>query len=106
MAQLKIHLEVSKERNNYFQKNGAQYCKKHLLKRAGLAKEEGREEVAKQILDIIKCKHDQSFWWRLNYVCGKTKGGSPTTMQVEGQTDSVEEHVTQPPRSNMVKHPL
>jgi hypothetical protein len=50
----------------------------------------------KQILDIIKCKHDQSFWRRLNYVCGKTKGGSPTTVQVEGPNDSVEEHVAQP----------
>jgi hypothetical protein len=96
MALLKIHLEVCKERNDYFWKNGAQYRKKHLLKRAGLAKEEGREEAAKQILDIIKREHDQSFWRHLNYVCGKTKGGSSTTVQVEGPNDSVEEHVTQP----------
>jgi hypothetical protein len=46
MAQLKIHLEICEEWNNYFQKYGAQYHNKHLLKRAGLAKEEGREEVA------------------------------------------------------------
>jgi hypothetical protein len=91
MAQLKIHLEVCKEQNDYFRKNGARYCKKHLLKRAGLAKEEGREEAAKQILDIIKCKQEQSFWHRLNYVGEKIKGGSPTTVQVEGPNDSVEE---------------
>ncbi len=96
MAQLKIHLEVCEEWNNYFWKNGARYCKKHLLKQAGLAKEEGREEAAKQILDIIKCKHDQSFWHCLSYVFRKTKGGRPTTVQVEGPNDSVGEHVAQP----------
>jgi hypothetical protein len=31
LAQLKIHLEVCEEQNNYFQKHGQQYCKKHLL---------------------------------------------------------------------------
>ncbi len=56
MAQLKIHLEVCEEQNNYFQKIKSLYCKKHLLKRAGLAKEEGREEVVAQILAIIKHK--------------------------------------------------
>ena len=56
MAQLKIHLEVCEEQNNYFQKIKSLYRKKHLLKRAGLAKEEGREEVVAQILAIIKHK--------------------------------------------------
>jgi hypothetical protein len=35
---------------------------KHLLKRAGIGKEEGREEAMAQILAIIKCKEDQLFW--------------------------------------------
>jgi hypothetical protein len=55
-------LEVCKERNDYFPKHSKQYCKKHLLKRAGIAKEEGREEAAVQILAIIKCEQDRSFW--------------------------------------------
>ena len=37
---------------------GPKYCKKNLLKQAGLAKEEGREEAAATILAIIKCKQD------------------------------------------------
>jgi hypothetical protein len=53
LAQLKIHLKVCEERNNYFWKHGRRYRKHHLLKRAGLAKEEGREEAAVQILAII-----------------------------------------------------
>jgi hypothetical protein len=58
MAQLKKYLENCEERNNYFQKHVAQYPKKHLLKWAGLEKEEGREEVAAKNLAIIKCKQD------------------------------------------------
>ncbi len=61
LAQLKIHLEVCEEHNDYFQKHGKQYCKKHLLKRAGIAKEEGREETVAQILAIIKREQDRSF---------------------------------------------
>ncbi len=76
MAQLKIHLEVCEEQNNYFQKHVAQYCKKHLLKQAGLAKEEGREEAAEKILAVIKCKQDQLFWRCLNYVCRKSGGAA------------------------------
>jgi hypothetical protein len=56
MAQLQIHLEVCEEPNNYFQKHWAQNCKKHLLKRGGLAKKEGREEAVAKILAIIKHK--------------------------------------------------
>jgi hypothetical protein len=35
---------------------------KHLLKRARIAKEEGREEAAAQILAIIKHEQERSFW--------------------------------------------
>jgi hypothetical protein len=37
IAQLKIHLEVCEERNDYFRKHGKRYRKKHLLKRAEIA---------------------------------------------------------------------
>jgi hypothetical protein len=64
--------------------------------RAGIPKEEGREEAMAQILAIIKCKQDQSFWQQLNYMCKKTKTGSPPSVQVPGINDLVVEHVTQP----------
>jgi hypothetical protein len=58
LAQLKIHLDVCEEQNDYFQEHGQQYCKRHLLMWAGIAKEEGRDEGAAQILAIIKHKQD------------------------------------------------
>ena len=48
MAELKTRLEVCEERNNHFRKHGAWYRKKHLLKRAKIAREDGREEAAKK----------------------------------------------------------
>ncbi len=93
MAELKARLEVCEERNNYFRKNGEQYQKKHLLQRVEVAREEGKEDIAAKILAIIKREQDQAFWRRLNYTCGKVKGGSPTSVQVEEPNDSVDEHV-------------
>ena len=97
MAELKTRLEICSERNNYFRENGPRYRKKHLLKRAELAREEGRDEAAKKILAIIQREQDKTFWRKINYTCGKVRGGSPTSVQVprEGNDDNVDEHTTQ-----------
>ncbi len=55
-----------------------------------------------KILAIIKREQDQAFWQRLNYSCGKVKGGSPTLVQVEGPNDSVDEHVTKADVENAI----
>ncbi len=61
MAELKTRIEVYKERNNYFRKNGHRYRKKFLLQRTDAAREDGREEVAAKIMAIIKQEQDQAF---------------------------------------------
>ena len=97
MAELKTWLEVCEERNNHFRKHGAWYRKKHLLKRAKIAREDGREEAAQKILAIIQRKRDKSFWRRINYTCGKVKRGSPTSIQVPRtrQDDQTDKYTTQ-----------
>ncbi len=97
LAELKTRLEVCKERNNYFRKHGARYRKKHLLQWAEAAREDGQDKAAVEILAIIKQEQDRDFWWKLNYTCGKTKGGSPTSIQVprNGQDDQTDEYATQ-----------
>ncbi len=94
MAELKARLEVCEEQNNYFRKNGERYQKKHLLQRVEAAREEGKEDVLAKILAIIKGEQDRAFWRRLNYTCSNVKDGSPTSVQVEGPNDLVDEHVT------------
>jgi hypothetical protein len=102
MAELKARLEVCEEQNNYFRKNGEQYQKKHLLQRVKAAREEDKEDIAAKILAIIRREQDQAFWLRLNYTCGKVKGGSPTSVQVEGPNNSVDEHVTKADVENAI----
>ncbi len=86
--ELKIHLEMCDERNNYFRKNGSRYRKKHLLQRVEVARREEPHEAAKMILTIIKQEQDRDFWRRLNYTGRKTKGGSPTLVQVSTGGDN------------------
>ena len=96
MDELKIRLEICNERNNYFRENGPRYRKKHLLQRVEMARAEGRQEAAKTILAIIKREQDRDFWRKLNYTCGKTKGGSPTSVHVPtGWDNQYTKHTTQ-----------
>ena len=97
MAELKTQLEVCEERNNHFRKYGAWCQKKHLLKQAKIAREDGWEEAAQKILAIIQRKRDKSFWRRINYTCGKVKRGSPTSIQVPRtrQDDQTDKYTTQ-----------
>ncbi len=94
--ELTIRLEMCNKRNNYFRKKGSRYQKKHLLQRVEVAQREGRHEAAKTIPTIIKREQDRDFWRRLNYTCGKKKGGSPTSVQVSAEgDDQYTEYTTQ-----------
>ena len=97
VAELKTRLTICEEKNNYFREHGHRYRKKHLLRRAEIAQEEGRDEAAKKILAIIKREQDRAFWRKINYTCGKVKGGSPTSVQVprNGCEDHVDEFTNQ-----------
>jgi hypothetical protein len=67
------------------------------LKRVEVSRQEGRDEIAIKILAIIQREHDKTFWRKINYTCGKVKGGSPTSVQVPryGSEDQVDEHTNQ-----------
>ncbi len=50
----------------------------------------------REILAIIQCKNDRSFWCRLNYVMGKLHSGSVWLMLVEDEEQgTLTEHLTQ-----------
>ncbi len=50
-----------------------------------------------KILAIIQREHNKSFWRKINYTCGKVKGGNPTIVQVprNGRDDQVDKFSTQ-----------
>jgi hypothetical protein len=55
------------------------------------AKEKEDKETEHQILTIIQREKDRSFWWRLNYALGKSRGGACFKVQVEQVEGTVEE---------------
>ena len=49
------------------------------------AKENNNKEAFASISAIIQREHQRDFWRRLNFVTGKKRTRSATTIQVEGQ---------------------
>jgi hypothetical protein len=95
IEEIMIRLNVCEKQIAYFRENGHRYRKKHLLHRVEVARKAGKEEAVQQILNIIEQEKQKAFWGRMKYACGKKKGGSPTSVQVEGPMDTIFEHSTQ-----------
>ena len=93
--EIEIRLRVCEKQLDHFRTSGQRYRKKHLLNRAEIARKGGNETAARQILAIIERERLRSFWSQLKYSCGKKKGGSPTSVQVEGPLDTILEYNTQ-----------
>ncbi len=60
-----------------------------------IAKEQDDEEAFQKISSIIKREHQQNFWRKLNFVTGKKRTRSETSIQVEGKGGIIMEHTTQ-----------
>jgi hypothetical protein len=88
-------LEVCKKEYGFYQEHGQHFRRKHLNTRLRLAKEQEDEEAFQKISSIIQREHQRNFWQKLNYVSGKKKTRSATSIQVEGQGGLLMEHTTQ-----------
>jgi hypothetical protein len=77
---------------NNFRKHGKAYRQKHLYQCLDAAKEKEEEEAAKQIIAIIQREEDRSFWRRLNYALGKSRGGACFKVQVDQGNGNVQEY--------------
>jgi hypothetical protein len=95
MAQLKIHLEVCEERNNFFTKTQGLILQETPAEMSRAGKLSGQGGGGCKNPGLHKMQAGSIFLALYDYVCRKTMGGSPTTVQVEGQSISVYEHVTQ-----------
>ncbi len=70
-------------------------CGKHLNNHLRIAQEEEDEEAITKISAIIQREQQCSFWWKLNYVTGKKKTRSETSIQVKGEGGAILEYSTQ-----------
>ncbi len=79
----------------FYQEHGQRFRRKHLNTRLRIAKEQEDKEAFQKISSIIQQEHQRNFWRKLNFVTGKKRTRSATSIQVEGKGGIIMEHTTQ-----------
>ena len=76
IQEIRKRLRVCRENCKYYKHFGWRYRKQHLNHCLNSARKNNNEESEKKLLAIIQREKDRSFWGRLNYSMGKSRGGS------------------------------
>jgi hypothetical protein len=95
IQEITLRLKACKRECAFYQEHGKQFCRKHLENRKRIAKEQDDEEAFHKICAIIQREQQQNIWQKLNYVTGKKKSRSATSIQVKCQEGSIIECTTQ-----------
>jgi hypothetical protein len=95
IQEITLHLKACKRECAFYQQHGKRFRRKHLENRKRIVKEQDDEEAFNKICAIIQREQQQNFWQKLNYVTGKKKSRSATSIQVECQEGSIMERMTQ-----------
>jgi hypothetical protein len=88
-------LEACKKECIFYQEHSKCFQRKHLENQKRNAQEQDDEEAFNKVSAIIQQEHQRNFWRKLNYVTGKKKIRSTTTIQVKGGDGAVMERNTQ-----------
>ncbi len=94
MAEVLLRVEECKRECKFYQEHGRQFRNKHLAKLMQFAQERNDEEAFKKIGDIITREKQRSFWRQLNFVTGKKRTRSATSVQVKVQPGILSESST------------
>jgi hypothetical protein len=94
MAEVLLRVEECKQECKFYQDNRKRFRAKHLNEQLQLAQERDDEEVFKKIEAIINKERQRSFWRWLNFVTGKKRTHSITSVQVEEQPGLILESKT------------
>ncbi len=89
------HLRECKRACTFYQEHGQQFRRKHLNNWLRIAQEQEDEEAFTRISAIIQREQQRAFWRKLNYVTGKKRTRSATTIQSESPEGAIMEHSTQ-----------
>jgi hypothetical protein len=89
-----VHLEACRKECAFYQEHGKWFCWRHLENRKRIALEQEDKEAFQKISAIIQREQQQKFWQKLNYVTGKKKTRSKTSIQVEGTHGIIMERTT------------
>ncbi len=88
-------LEACKKECVFYQEHGRRFRRKHLENRKKIAQEQEDEEAFNKISTIIQQEQQWDFWRKLNYVTGKKRTYSATTIQDEERGGAIMEQNTQ-----------
>jgi hypothetical protein len=96
VEEILLRLQVCIQKCSYFWKKGKQYQQKHLNDCLARARDKEDSYKEQEILGIIQCKNDRSFWSQSNYLMGKPRIGSVQWVLVDDKEHgTLTEHVTQ-----------
>jgi hypothetical protein len=94
LQEIAVRLEECKRERLFYHEHGKRYRRRHLEKRKQAALEEENKEAFNKICAIIRREQQQDFWRKLNYVTGKKRTQSATTIQVEDKGEAIMERTT------------
>jgi hypothetical protein len=94
LQEIALRLKECKRECLFYHEHGKRYQRRHLEKRKQAALEEENKEAFNKICAIIRRKQQQDFWRKLNYVTGKKRTQSATTIQVEDKGGAIMERTT------------
>jgi hypothetical protein len=84
-------LEACKKECVFYQEHRKRFRHKHLEQQKQIAQEEEDKEAFNKLSAIVQQEHQGDFWQKLNYVTGKKKTHSTTTIQVKEQGGAIME---------------
>jgi hypothetical protein len=80
IKEIVLRLKACKKECSFYREHGKQFRWKHLEERKWAAKENNNKEAFTSISAIIQREHQRDFWRRLNFVTGKKRTRSATTI--------------------------
>jgi hypothetical protein len=90
-----MHLRICKEHCNYYRDHGQPYRRRHLRNRAEIARKNGNEDGARQILNMIVRERQREHWCHMRHSMGQQTGRSVQSVQVEQEGGEIVEYNTQ-----------
>ena len=93
--EIRGRLRTCADHCEYYRDHGLPYRRRHLLRRSEVAREEGNEDGAKEILAMIARERQRDFWRSMKGAMQGQNGRSVQAVQVEQADGTIVEHTNQ-----------
>ncbi len=90
-----LRLQICTDHCDYYREHGQQFRRRHLQNRAEVARTNGNEDGARQILNMIARERQRDYWRQIHTSMSHQSGRSVNLVQVEQEGGEVLEYDTQ-----------